>query len=80
MRDRVNIDLTEPKNEILLRQFVENYLGDGFLLIFRLLSVRESVDRSVSEVLSKLFKLFVTKHDQFLIDLKRIEEIDLKPV
>ena len=80
VRNRLNIDLTQPKDENLLGEFVEDYLREDTVLIFRLMSLRESLDLTVSEILNRLFDLFVKQQKQLSTDGKRIKEIDLNPV
>ena len=74
MRDRLNMDLNEPKDENLLRDFVEDYLREDLVLMFRLLSLHQSKDRIVCEILPNLFRFFKTKRNQLSIDLERIKE------
>ena len=68
------------QNEILLRVFVEDFLRQETVLIFRLLSARQSLDPTVSQLLTKLFDRFVKKQKELLIEKKRIQEIDLNLV
>ena len=77
MRNRLNID---SKDENLLSEFVEDYLREDTVLIFRLMSLRQSLDLTVSEILNILFDRFVKKQKQLSIDQKRIKEKDLNPV
>lgn len=73
MRNRLSIDFTQPKNEILLRGFIKDYLREHIMFLFRLLSLRKSKDSVVSEILLNLFQIFETKQNQLLLKLKRIQ-------
>ena len=68
VRKRLNMDFMQLKNEILLRQFVEDYLREDFVFMLRFLSLRKSQDTIVSEFLPNLFEFYMTKQNKFVID------------
>ena len=68
VRKRLNMDFMQPKNEILLQHFVEDYLRKDFVFMLRFLSLCKSQDRIVSEFLPNLFKFYKIKQNHFLFD------------